>query len=139
MLGAGAQPDLWHAVAAVNPVADYPAAFRDATPAVRALDVRLFGGTPDERPAAYARSSPATYAAAVRAPVLIIASTDDAKCPPAQVHSYVAALRRHGHAPRLEWTRSGHETHRAEAHGRVIGTVAHFLATALAGSSRTVR
>jgi dipeptidyl aminopeptidase/acylaminoacyl peptidase len=133
LLAAGVQPDLWHAVAAVNPIADYPAAFRETTPAIRALDVALFGGTPDDRAAEYARSSPATYVSAVRAPVLVVAGSDDPKCPPGQIRGYVAALRRHGRKPVLEWTNSGHEGYEIDAHVQVLGAVVRFVGTAMGG------
>lgn len=133
LLAAGAQPELWHAVAAVNPVADYPAAFHETTDAIRALDVRLFGGTPEELPEQYRRASPATYVAAVRAPVLVLAGADDPKCPPEQVRSYVKALRLTGAAARLEWTASGHEGFDTTVHVQTIASVVGFTATAMGG------
>lgn len=133
LLAAGVQPRLWQAVAAVNPIADYPAAFQQTTAAVRALDVRLFGGTPRQKPDEYARSSPATYAHAVRAPVLILAGADDPKCPPGQIRDYVAALRGHGLSPQLEWTASGHEGYQIGVHVQVISSVVRFLATSMGG------
>ena len=133
LLAAGVQPESWQAVVAVNPIADYPAAFRETTAAVRALDIRLFGGSPRQKPDEYARSSPATYAAAVRAPVLILAGTDDPKCPPGQIRSYAAALRSHGRPPELEWTASGHEDYRIGVHVQVISAVVRFLAIAMGG------
>ncbi|MFL6110851.1 MAG: S9 family peptidase [Catenulispora sp.] len=133
LLAAGVQPDLWRAVAAVNPIADYPAAFHETTDAVRALDVRLFGGPPSELPSEYERSSPATYAAAVRAPVLIIAGSEDPKCPPGQIRGYVEALRRGGGKPTLEWTTSGHEGFDTGVHVRTLASVVGFVATAMGG------
>ncbi|EWC58660.1 peptidase [Actinokineospora spheciospongiae] len=133
LLAAGVQPELWQSVAAVNPIADYAAAYRGATPAVRALDRRIFGGDPDRRPAAYAAASPMTHVAAVRAPVLVLAATDDDRCPPEQVAAYVAALSARGVEHELQWTRSGHEGHTGAVHHQVISSVVRFVATALGG------
>ncbi|MCC8246721.1 S9 family peptidase [Saccharothrix luteola] len=133
LLAAGVQPELWRAVAAVNPIADYVAAYRGATPAVRALDRRIFGGDPDQRPAAYAAASPMSHVASVRAPVLILAGTEDDRCPPDQVAAYVAALEAHGVEHELQWAPSGHEGRTGAVHRQIIGSVVSFVATALGG------
>jgi acylaminoacyl-peptidase len=133
LLAAGVQPQLWRAVAALTPIADYAGAFRAGTPAVRALDVRLFGGDPDQVPDRYAAASPLTYADRVAAPVLVVAGTDDPRCPPGQVLEYAAALRRHGARPDLRWTRSGHEELRAAERAETLGAVVTFVCTALGG------
>jgi dienelactone hydrolase len=130
LLAAGLRPDRWRAVAALAPVADYAAATRAATPAVRALDARLFGGDPDQVPDRYARSSPITYAAAVRAPVLLVAGVADPVCPPDQVRAYAAALPA---PPRLVWTGTGHEDRRGAERARLLGDVVTFVGTALGG------
>ncbi len=137
LLAAGVQPELWQAVAAVSPIADYAAAFAAATPAVRALDLQLFGGTPDELPARYAASSPISYAAAVRAPVLLVAGTADEKCPPAQVQAYADALADHGRAPDLVWVETGHQGYDAAGRAEVLGTVVRAVCTALGGKPET--
>ncbi|MCZ4124797.1 S9 family peptidase, partial [Streptomyces sp. H39-S7] len=77
LLALGTRPDLWQAAVAVKPLADCAEAFAAGTPALRALDTELFGGTPSEIPEVYARSSPSTYAARVRSPLLVIAATQD--------------------------------------------------------------
>jgi dienelactone hydrolase len=136
LLAAGVQPDHWCSVAAVSPVADYRLAFRDTTPGIRALDVSLFGGTPDEVPDRYALSSPVTYAHAVAAPVLIVSSPDDPKCPPAQIHSYLAALRDHGQEPAVIWTGHGHQPYDTDGRVDVITAVIRHVGRTLGG--RTV-
>ncbi|MDQ1743817.1 MAG: hypothetical protein QOE23_2156 [Pseudonocardiales bacterium] len=133
LLAAGVQPELWRAVAAVNPIADYAAAFGRSTAAVRALDTALFGGTPDELPQAYARSSPSSYLEQVRAPVLLVAGTDDPKCPPEQVQSYANRLRELGVEMELSWTKSGHEGYEVDVLVETLGAVVKFVATALGG------
>lgn len=133
LLAAGLQPERWQAIAAVNPIADYPAAFAESTPAVRRLDAALFGGTPDEVPASYARSSPASYLDLVEGPVLLVAGTDDPKCPPAQVQAYADRLRELGIELELRWTKSGHEGYEVDVLVDTLATVVRFVATALGG------
>ncbi|MFF9783811.1 S9 family peptidase [Streptomyces nigrescens] len=127
LLALGTRPDLWQAGVAVKPVADCAAAYRTGTPALRALDERLFGGTPDAVPERYARSSPLHYAAEVRAPLLVIAATLDAKCPPGQVRSYLDALRQAGAAHESMWLETGHDGYTGAHHVAVLHRAMGFL------------
>ncbi|MGA5170403.1 MULTISPECIES: alpha/beta hydrolase family protein [Streptomyces] len=136
LLALGTRPDLWQAGVAVKPVADCAAAHRTTTPALRALDERLFGGTPDEVPERYARSSPIRYAAAVRAPLLVAAATRDAKCPPGQVRGYLAALRAAGVRHEAMWLDSGHDGYDGGDHVAVLRRAVVFLDRELRGPAR---
>jgi dipeptidyl aminopeptidase/acylaminoacyl peptidase len=92
LLGLGRVPDRWVAGVAVVPVADYPAAYADEAPQLQAYDRTLFGGSPEERLELYVERSPLTYVDRVRAPVLIIAGSNDSRCPIRQIVNYVDAL-----------------------------------------------
>ncbi|MFJ4582512.1 S9 family peptidase [Streptomyces echinatus] len=127
LLALGTRPGLWQAGVAVKPVADCVAAHRTTTPALRALDERLFGGTPEEVPERYARSSPIHYATAVRAPLLVAAATHDAKCPPGQIHGYLAALRAAGVRHEALWLDSGHDGYDGGDHVTVLRRAVVFL------------
>ena len=50
LLAAGIQPDLWAAVIAIVPVADYVAEYEDEMEPLRAFDRALLGGSPEEVP-----------------------------------------------------------------------------------------
>ncbi len=91
LLGAGTQPDLWAAAVAAVPVADYVAAYEDEMEPLKAFDRSLFGGSPTEVPEVYRRSSPLTYVADVRAPVLVLAGANDPRCPIRQIENWLAA------------------------------------------------
>ncbi|WP_328499559.1 prolyl oligopeptidase family serine peptidase [Streptomyces sp. NBC_00414] len=134
LLALGTRPELWQAGAAVYPIADSVAAFRAGTPALRSLDTRLFGGTPDEIPDRYAQASPMTYVDAVRAPVLLVAGGNDVKCPPEQVVRYAQALRARGHAPELLELRTGHESRLMDDQATVLTSVVSFLGARLGGA-----
>ncbi|MEV0322483.1 S9 family peptidase [Streptomyces sp. NPDC050658] len=133
LLALGTQPELWRASAAVHPIADTFAAFRAGTSALRSLDTRLFGGTPDEVPHRYAESSPMTYAAQVRAPVLLVAGANDAKCPPEQIVAYADALRVHGTEPELLELDTGHDSRAIQSQATTLIRVVTFLGAALGG------
>lgn len=134
LLALGRRPDLWQAGVAVKPVADSAAAYRSTTPALRALDERLYGGTPDALPEVYARSSPIHYAAQVSAPLLVVAATHDAKCPPGQVRSYLAALRTAGARHESMWLDTGHDGYEGGDHVAVLRRAVVFLDRELRGS-----
>ncbi|MCP9985930.1 prolyl oligopeptidase family serine peptidase [Streptomyces sudanensis] len=96
LLGLGTRPDDWAVGLAGAPVADCAAAHRQAMDDIKALDRSLFGGTPEEVPEAYRDASPVTYVDAVRAPVLICAGVNDARCPIDQARAYADRLRARG-------------------------------------------
>ncbi|MFF3409266.1 alpha/beta fold hydrolase [Streptomyces sp. NPDC002742] len=136
LLALGTRPGLWRAGVAVKPVADWVAAHHATTPALRALDVRLFGGTPDEMPERYARSSPLTYAADVAAPLLVVGATKDTKCPPGQIRSYLEALERAGVPHEEMWLDTGHDGYDGAAHVSVLRRSLRFLHTHLPAAHR---
>jgi len=137
LLAAGTQPDLWLAAAALSPVADYVAAHRDTTAPVRALDRALLGGSPRQVPERYVRASPITYVDRVRAPVLVVAGRQDVKCPPAQIRSYVRALRAAGAPCRLVWTDGGHDPAQAGVRVQALRAAVHFLGRSFGGTEET--
>ncbi|MGW2993205.1 alpha/beta hydrolase family protein [Streptomyces sp. NPDC001193] len=115
LLAMGVQPRLWDVGLAVAPVADYTAAYRATTPALREVDDRLFGGTPEQVPHRYRAACPMTYVGRVRGPLFLAASADDEKCPPEQIERYLAALRRHDVPHRVRWLGGGHDVGRDPA------------------------
>ncbi|MYT25749.1 prolyl oligopeptidase family serine peptidase [Streptomyces sp. SID7760] len=115
LLAMGVQPRLWDVGLAVAPVADYTAAYRATTPALREVDDRLFGGTPEQVPHRYRAACPMTYVGRVRGPLFLAASADDEKCPPEQIERYLAALRRHDVPHRVRWLGGGHDPGRDPA------------------------
>lgn len=92
LLAVGTQPQRWAAGVAGVPVADYVTAYADEMEPLRAFDRALFGGSPDELPQRYRDSSPISYAAQVRAPVLVLAGENDSRCPIRQIDNYLGRL-----------------------------------------------
>jgi dipeptidyl aminopeptidase/acylaminoacyl peptidase len=108
LLALGTQPGLWRVGVAIVPVADYVTAYADEMEGLKAYDRALFGGSPDDVPDAYRRSSPLTYVENVQAPVLILAGENDPRCPLRQVRNYVARLEELGKPHRLHTYEAGH-------------------------------
>ncbi len=96
LLALGAQPGRWAAGVAGVPVADYVAAYEDEMEPLRAYDRALFGGSPQEVPAAYRDSSPLTFVDQVRVPVLVLAGENDPRCPIRQIDNYLDVLAERG-------------------------------------------
>ncbi|MFZ0120677.1 MAG: prolyl oligopeptidase family serine peptidase [Pseudonocardiaceae bacterium] len=92
LLALGTQPQRWAAGVAGIPVADYATAYADEMEPLRAFDRALFGGSPEELPELYQRSSPISYAADLRAPVLLLAGDNDPRCPIRQIDNYLVRL-----------------------------------------------
>lgn len=134
LLALGTHPGLWQAGVAVKPVADCALAYRSGTPALRALDEALFGGTPEQVPERYAAASPLRYAARVRAPLLVVAGTRDAKCPPGQVRAYLSALTGAGVPHEAMWLDSGHDGYLGGEHVAVLRRAMTFLGRGLRGA-----
>ncbi len=93
LLALGRYPRAWCAGVAHQPVADLVACYERSMDDVKSYERGLHGGSPAEVPERYRRSSPITYVARVRRPLLITAARDDAVCPPDQIAGYVSALR----------------------------------------------
>jgi dipeptidyl aminopeptidase/acylaminoacyl peptidase len=89
-------------------VADYVTAYADEMEPLRAFDRALFGGSPEEISDVYTASSPITYAAEVRAPVLVLAGENDPRCPIRQVDNYLARLAELGKPYRYYRYDAGH-------------------------------
>ncbi|GAB3423026.1 S9 family peptidase [Flindersiella endophytica] len=108
LLGLGIQPSKWAAGLAMVPIGDMVALYEDEMQAVREHDRALFGGTPEELPEKWARSSPITYAEQVRAPVLVVAGRNDVRCPIRQVENFLAVLDKTGAVYEADIFDAGH-------------------------------
>lgn len=104
----GRRPDLWAGGMAEVAIADWRLMYEDQAETLRGYQRSLFGGTPDEVPEQTAASSPITYAADVRAPVLVIQGENDTRCPSRQMREYEARLRELGKAIDIHWFDAGH-------------------------------
>ena len=136
LLGMGRHPDRWVSGIAGVPVADYVAAYEDEAPILQALDRALFGGSPETKPELFHERNPITYAAAVRAPVLIMAGENDSRCPIRQVWNYVGRLRAGGVEPEVYTYATGHSSFDVEERVRQTAIVLDFLARTVPGIER---
>ncbi|MBA3944343.1 MAG: S9 family peptidase [Herpetosiphonaceae bacterium] len=108
LMGLGVRPDLWAGGMAGIAIADWTGLYEDSAETLRGYQVGVFGGTPDEKPAEYVKSSPVTYVDSVKAPLLIIQGRHDTRTPPRQVEEYVSRLKARHHPVELHWFETGH-------------------------------
>jgi dipeptidyl aminopeptidase/acylaminoacyl peptidase len=126
-LNAGINPDRWRAVFAGIPVGDSVAAHYECAPALRAWDLAVMGGSPEELPELYTERNPLTYVDRVRAPMLVIAGEHDSRCPIGQVMTYVVRLRARGHPVEVHLYPEGHHTNDAAGQVRHTELVVEFF------------
>jgi dipeptidyl aminopeptidase/acylaminoacyl peptidase len=108
LLGLGKRPDLWAGGMAGVAVADWAIQYEDSADTLRGYLRALFGGTPEELPERYTASSPITYAANVRVPLLIIQGRNDSRTPARPVEMYEKRMRELGKEIEVVWFDSGH-------------------------------
>lgn len=114
LMGLGMRPELWAGGMAGIAIADWTIQYEDTAPTLRGYQEAIFGGTPAQRPEVYARSSPITYAEAVRAPVLVIQGSNDTRCPARPMELYEARLRALGKQIEVAWFEAGHGSYEIE-------------------------
>ncbi|MEO8396975.1 MAG: prolyl oligopeptidase family serine peptidase, partial [Chloroflexota bacterium] len=104
----GRYPDLWAGGMSGIAIADWTTMYEDEAETLRGYQRSLFGGTPQETPEAHAAASPITYAADVRAPVMIIQGSNDTRCPARQMRGYEDKMRSFGKDIQIHWFAAGH-------------------------------
>jgi acetyl esterase/lipase len=132
LLGLGTQPERWTCGVAGVPVADYLAAYEDEMEPLRAFDRSLFGGSPEQVPDRYERSSPLTYVEHVRAPVLVVAGANDPRCPIRQIDNWLEAAAALDHDVEVYRYDAGHGSLVVDERVRQLRVELEFVARRLA-------
>ena len=104
----GRFPDLWAGGMSGIAIADWTTMYEDEAETLRSYQRSLFGGAPDETPEAHAAASPITYAADVKAPIMIVQGSNDTRCPARQMRGYEAKLKSLGKTIEIHWFDAGH-------------------------------
>ena len=127
-LAAGLHPDRWKAVFAGIPSGDFIAAHHACMPELRAYDLALYGGSPEELPEMWAERNPMTYVDRVRAPALVIAGKNDPRCPPEGIMPWVEALRARGITVEAHFYPEGHHSNATAQQVRHMQLILDFFA-----------
>jgi dipeptidyl aminopeptidase/acylaminoacyl peptidase len=126
-LNEGLYPDRWRAVFAGIPAGDFVAAHWASMPFIRAYDIALYGGTPDEVPALYAERNPMTYVDRAKAPVLVIAGEHDPRCPIEGITPWTDALRVRGVSVETYVYPAGHHANAMDENIRHVEMILAFF------------
>ncbi len=127
-LNVGLHPDRWKAVFAGIPAGDMVAAHYASMPEIRAYDVAMYGGTPDEVPDLYRERNPMTYVDRAVAPVLIIAGEQDPRCPVEGITPWVDALRSRGVPVDVHMYPEGHHANSVDQRVHHMQLILDFFA-----------
>ena len=131
LLALGKRPELWAAGVAHVALANNAMAYEDSSPLLQGIMKASFGGTPEEKPELWERSSPHTYAAQIQSPILVIQGKNDTRCPPRQMEVYEAELKQLGKEIEVLWFDAGHGVGNTEQSIGFTEQILTFLASAL--------
>jgi dienelactone hydrolase len=122
----GRRPELWAGGMAPAPLLDWTLNYEDSSDALRGWARALHGGPPDALPELYRERSPITYAAQIRAPLLITQGRSDSRTPPRQVERFAAVMAELDKDLELEWLEGGHGLGAASEFEWLIGRHLQF-------------
>lgn len=125
LLAAGARPGTYRAVAAIDPIADWDQEFDAVGGAARRWFIRQYGLPAGQR-VRYGLRTPATFAALIEGPVLLVGTGDAPAGRAPQLDALAAAMAELGVAVEREDAPAG------EPEGVTYGRVAAFLRRAFA-------
>lgn len=108
LMALGKQPELWAGGLALVAPADFVTEYYEGTDWSKGYLTAMMGGTPEDKPEAYAASSPITHAEGVAAPLLVIQGRTDLRCPPRQMEIYADKMRGLGKPFEIDWFDAGH-------------------------------
>jgi len=104
----GKYPDLWAGGMAGVAITDWIIMYEDSADTLRGFQVAIFGGTPEEKPEVYKKSSPITYVENIKSPILIIQGKNDTRTPSRPVEVFEKKMKELGKEIEVEWFESGH-------------------------------
>jgi dienelactone hydrolase len=108
LLALGKRPDLWAGGMAGTATVDWAMEYEHLSPMMRGYSVAIMGGTPEEKPERYAKSSPINYIESIKAPALIIQGRNDTRTPARPVEVYEARMKAMGKQIEVHWYDEGH-------------------------------
>ncbi len=108
LLAHGRYPDLWAGGLAGIAIADWGMSYEDSNDTLKAVQVELLGGTPDEVPEIYRRSSPLTYTERIQSPILIIQGRNDSRTPARPIQIFEERMKALGKPIEVHWFDAGH-------------------------------
>ena len=120
-------PDLWAAGIAIVPFVNWATELANADPNIRQTDIAIMGD-PVENKALYADRSPINFVDQIKAPLLLLAGANDARCPVSEAQQVAAAIKKNGGFVQLKiYEDEGHNFSRIETLRDAYRRVSDFL------------
>ena len=120
-------PDLWAAGVAIVPFVNWTTELANADPNIRQTDISIMGD-PVENKALYADRSPINFIDRIKAPLLLMAGGNDARCPATEAQQVAAAIKKNGGFVQLKiYENEGHSFSRIETVKDAYQRVSDFL------------
>lgn len=120
-------PDMWGAGVAVVPFVNWTTELASADPNLRQTDIAIMGD-PVENKALYLDRSPINFIDRIKAPLLLLAGGNDARCPPAEAQQVADAIKKRGGFVQLKiYENEGHQFSRIENQSDAWRRVSDFL------------
>jgi dipeptidyl aminopeptidase/acylaminoacyl peptidase len=136
LMALGKYPDLWAGGMALLASADFTGEYYEGNEWTKGFLTAMMGGTPAEKPAQYAASSPISYAEHVVAPLLVIQARHDLRCPPQPMERYAEKMLALGKPFEIEWFDAGHAGVADEQLIAIQERLLHFAYLVLTGPDR---
>ena len=120
-------PEMWAAGVAIVPIVNWTTELANADPNIRQSYVAIMGD-PAENKAMYADRSPINFVDRIKAPLLLMAGGNDARCPAAEAQQVAAAIKKNGGFVQLKiYENEGHSFSRIETIKDAYQRISDFL------------
>lgn len=127
MMAVTQRPELWAAGVPIVPFVNWFTEFENEDPQLQEYD-RLFMGDPVKDKALWEERSPVNFIERVKAPLLILAGSNDPRCPPTEAQQVADAIKKQGGTAILKiYENEGHGFARVENQIDAYQRVADFL------------
>jgi dipeptidyl aminopeptidase/acylaminoacyl peptidase len=119
-------PEVWAAGVAIVPFVNWTTELANSDPNIRQADIAIMGD-PVEKKALYDDRSPINFIDRVKAPLLLLAGGNDARCPRGEAEQVVAAIKKRGFVQLKIYEDEGHQFSRIENQIDAFQRVSDFL------------
>ncbi len=120
-------PELWAAGIAITPFVNWTTELANVDPNIRQTDIAIMGD-PAANKDLYADRSPINFIDRIKAPLLLLAGGNDARCPATEAQQVAAAIKKNGGVVQLKiYDGEGHNFSRIETTKDAYQRVSDFL------------
>jgi dipeptidyl aminopeptidase/acylaminoacyl peptidase len=127
MMALTKSPEMWAAGIAIVPFVNWTTELANVDPNIRQTDIAIMGD-PTANKDLYADRSPINFIDRIKAPLLLLAGANDARCPVTEAQQVAAAIKKNGGVVQLKiYEGEGHKFSRIETTKDAYQRVSDFL------------